>query len=157
MNYLLASICILLLLVILFFVGLLFFRSYTTQHSTSQEIFLSGTIPGELPSGQLSGSVTFETNWKGKKFDQGSQTGINTFEENGTLVEKYPFKTYVAKGLKDPNIDVIKIEYDIPQNPFWLRWVLDEIVEVKPGEFLGKVHLRLGFFSFALGYFKLSQ
>ena len=43
------------------------------------------------------------------------------------------FKTYQAKGLRDPEVDVLRIDYELPGNPFWLRRITDgDVVEVKP-------------------------
>jgi hypothetical protein len=131
-------------------------RTYTTQHSPLQEKFLKGKASS--PQGFLKGSVNAKTNWLGKKFNKEEATGINVFAKDETQEERYKFKTYVAKGLADPSIEVLKIDYNIPGNPFWLRLILDEIVETEPGKYLGKLHLRLlPRLSFALGFFSLRK
>lgn len=54
--------------------------------------------------------------------------------------------------------DVLKIDYAIPANPFWLRFILDEIVETEPGKLLGKVHIHLlPDLNFTLGFFTLEK
>lgn len=121
-------------------------------HSPNQKLFLSGKVPNPLPSGLYKGSVNFKTSWQGKKFDASKSMGINLISGK----EKYPFKTYVGKGLAD-NIDVLKIDYNIPQNPFWLRFILDEIVEISSGKYLGKVHINFFGLPFSLGYFRLEN
>jgi hypothetical protein len=45
----------------------------------------------------------------------------------------------------------------IAENPWWLRRVLDEIVQVGPDHFLGKVHLRWGPTHLTVGYFELRK
>lgn len=131
-------------------------RTYTTQHSPQQKEFLKGKA--SQPNGFLKGSVNAKTNWLGKKFDKENATGINVFSKDKTQEEKYKFKTYVGKGLADPTLDVLKIDYNIPGNPFWLRLIMDEIVETEPGKYLGKLHVRLlPRVSFALGYFSLQK
>jgi hypothetical protein len=61
-----------------------------------------------------------------------------------------------GKGLRDKEKEVLKLNYNLPQNPFFLRPVMDEIVEVEPGKYLGKVHYRLwSNFAVTLGYFEL--
>ncbi len=130
-----------------------------TQKDASQQVFLHGSPPDPAPQGVYQGTVPGRTvSWKGKRFHPERSAGINVFDEGGTPSEKYPFKTYVAKGIRDPDVAVFKIDYDLADNPFWLRRILDEVVQVGPGEYLGKIHVRWLFgSSFALGYFKLRQ
>ena len=143
-------------LVLFFTVCILAFLHYRTQHLSAQSRFLKGKIPSQLPGGAYQGKVNFETTWQGKEFDAVESRGINNFLNDEKITQLYPFKTYVADGIADPNLQVIKIDYDLPENPFWLRHVLDEIVEVGPDHYLGKVHLRVfPGLSFALGYFEL--
>lgn len=134
-------------------------RTWKTEHSENEKRFLAGKVPSPLPSGIYKGSVTgIDVPWKGKSFNKEKQTGINVLEDNGKKIEKFPFKTYIGKGIMDKNLDVFKIDYNISQNPFWLRIILDEIVEVKKNTYLGKVHivLPLGII-FSLGYFNLEK
>ncbi len=122
---------------------------------TNQKLFLSGKVPDPNPNGFYKGSLDGpKTFWQGKKFDAASSTGINLIGSK----EVYPFKTYVAKGLKDKNLDVLKIDYNIPENPFWIRLILDEIVQISPNNYLGKVHLKIiPGLPFTLGYFRLEK
>ena len=54
----------------------------------------------------------------------------------------YPFRTHLGSGVIDRDRQVLKIDYNVPANPFRLiRRVLDELVEVAPGYYLGKAHL----------------
>ncbi len=142
----------LILIVLPLLLGLI--RTWKVQNSPNQKLFLKGHIPSPLPDGLYKGSVgNIKTGWEGKKFDASSSSGINLISGK----EQYPFKTYAGKGLAD-NIDVLKIDYNLPQNPFWLRFILDEIVEVEKGKFLGKVHLNLiPGLPFSLGYFRLEK
>ena len=141
------------------FFGLLFYRHWKTQRSPNQAQFLRGQIPTQLPNGPMEGTVGgITTTWQGKKFDRENSKGINLFSKNYETEERYPFKTEVAKGAVDHDLDVIKIDYDIPENPIWLRFILDEIVEVEPGKYLGKVMIRFTpQLTFALGYFELKK
>ena len=134
------------------------YRSWKTQVSPNQKIFLQGKLPVNLPDGFYRGSVTgFKSTWQGKKFDAKSKKGINIFKKENNLVENYPFKFYASKGLAD-NIEVIRIDYNIPQNPFWLRFIKDEIVEVGKDKFLGKLNINLfPGITFSLGYFRLEK
>ncbi len=83
-------------------------------------------------------------------------TGINLIGEKNS--EKFPFHFTVGKGIIDKKLMVIKIDYAIPENPFWLRAVLDEIVLIDAEKYLGKVHFRiLPGITFSLGYFSLEK
>ena len=148
---------------VLFFVGvpLLFLlmigylRGWQVQTDHRQLLFINGTVPKDLPDGFYKGLVGGRAvSWKGKKFDAARKTGINILGDDNH--EAFPFVMYVGKGITDTHLDVIKIDYSSRANTWWLRFVLDEIVEVTPGEYLGKVHLRIiPGFPFTLGYFTL--
>ncbi len=130
-----------------------------SEHSDYQKQFAAGTVPSPIPDGFLKGSTDFyQASWQGKKIDAATATGINIFKKDGQDVEKYPFKTSVGKGLRDKNLDVFKIDYADTASPWYARPILDEIVEVAPGKYLGKIHYRLiPGHSFALWYFKLEK
>ncbi len=148
-----------LLFLILIIIFILIALTIRTQLSSNQRIFLSGKIPSPGPDGLYRGTAEYTANWLGKKFDAKNNAGINLFRQtDGTTKEKYPFKTYTGKGIRDTGLDVIKIDYDMPGNPFWLRWILDEIVETAPNKYIGKLQLRIiPGFPFSLGYFFLEQ
>jgi len=119
-------------------------KTYTIEHSENQELFLKGTVSKVFPDGDYVGSVSGRTTgWEGKSFDKAHNTGFNRFLENGAIVKKYPFKTYLSKGLRDPEMDVMTIDYNQPGNPWWLRYVVDEVVNTGPETYLGKMHIRL--------------
>ncbi|MDD5050120.1 MAG: hypothetical protein PHV93_00050 [Candidatus Pacebacteria bacterium] len=151
---------LILFLLIVIAIALLICMTYWTQEfNTNQKIFLSGVVPSPRPDGFYNGSAFLTGSWLGKKFDANNGTGINVFaDSSGGQVEKYPFKTYVASGIRDTNLQVLKIDYNLPENPFWLRVILDEIVETAPGQYIGKLHLRIiPGFSFSPLYFFLSK
>jgi hypothetical protein len=133
-------------------------RTHKVESDPRQKLFLAGHAPVPPPTGLYRGSLQGrEVSWKGKKFKPESDAGINMFNtENGRLEERYPFRTWVGKGKKDKRLDVLKIDYAISGNPFWLRRILDEVVETAPGKMLGKVHVRwiLGI-TFTMGFFEL--
>ena len=136
-----------------------YYRTLLSEGSPKQDAFVKGTFPSPLPVGLLKGTVDgLQVSWKGKKLNAYHQTGINIFVGETGEEERYPFKTYQAKGLRDPDLDVFRIDYDLPGNPFWLRRITDEIVQVEKGTYLGKVHLRiLPGYPFTMGYFRLEQ
>jgi hypothetical protein len=99
--------------------------------------------------------------WLGKTFDRAAATGDNVFSDNawskatekfgwpeyrianpdGT-VRVFPFRTYVAPGIEDPDLDVLKIDYHEAPNPLPVRRIVDELVELPGGYYLGKAHMR---------------
>lgn len=146
-------------------VALGFWRTSQIQQDARETVFLSGTLPSPAPDGFYKGSATrYKTSWLGKKFNATDATGVNVFDNgSGGQTEKYPFVTSVSKGLSD-NINVLKIDYNVPQNPFWVRLVEDEMVEVKnnqvgaPTRYLGKMYVRIiPGFPFSILYFDLKK
>lgn len=113
--------------------------------------------------------------WEGKRFDAEAGTGDNRMTDDATLVGKvlwplysmkdspagktaFDFTTYVEAGEEDPDREVMVIDYaDIKDNPrLLIRSIRDELVELVPGSYLGKVLYRLPTKSYAkLGYFAL--
>lgn len=133
-----------------------FWRTWQVQHSENQKIFLAGSIPNPMPDGLYKGTIGKKVSWVGKKFNASNSTGINSFDNNGQKSEKYPFNMYVDKGLADKNLTVLKIDYNITENPFWARIILDEIVQTSENTYLGKVMIKIiPRYPFALGYFNL--
>ncbi len=141
-------------LLILISLGL--YKTYKVEHSANQDLFRNGKLPNPLPDGFYKGNSFngLGADWQGKVFDANKQTGINRFK-NG---QRYVFKTYEAQGLRDRATTVLRIDYNQPGNPWWLHFIVDEIVETSPGHYLGKVHLRIiPGLPFTLSYFELSK
>jgi hypothetical protein len=100
--------------------------------------------------------------WQGKTFDVMTHTGDNRFTNDGLPLARlfFPlyrgyvadgpgrsralaFRTYTGPGAHDPDLTVLKIDYDWERNPrFVVRRVLDELVALEPGYYLGKALLR---------------
>jgi hypothetical protein len=116
--------------------------------------------------------------WKGKTFDAARARGDNVFTrdslalahvywplyrgyvENGHgTYRAFAFRTRVALGLADPDRQVLKIDYDLDGNPgFSIRRVLDELVQVADGYYLGKAHVKWWWGRWQLvAYFTLSR
>lgn len=142
------------LLVVL--LGMLYgtFVTWRVEHASQQAEFRAGTLPIELPDGAYDGtSPDLERrSWHGKSFDRAKSSGLNRIGNE----EKYPFVMSFGSGLRDP-IKVIAIDYNLPENPWWLRLVTDEIVQTSPNQFLGKVHVRILGLTFSIGYFELQK
>lgn len=157
-RILVVAIAILITAIILF-VLYGFWRTRKSQKSIRQKTFLNGTMPNPELNGFYRGLVTgYKGAWQGKKFNPKDSSGINIFRGDHKDVERYPFKTYISPGVRDRSINVLKIDYSIAGNPWWVRLLLDEVVEVSPGRYLGKVHVRLvPGQPFSIGYFQLER
>ena len=130
-----------------------FLRTWQEDNSENGKAFAASMAPSPAPDGFYKGTVNspFKVTWTGKKFNAASSTGINIFDENGTSTEKYPFKTSVS-------VTILNIDYDVPENPFWIRPILDKLVETAPGEYLGKLTMRIiPGYPFTLGFFRLEK
>lgn len=153
--------------------------TYIVQKSIYQKDFLRGK--SNLPSdGFYKGTPLVlgikKSNWQGKAFAN-HISGFNIFHEKGIQIlsiitpfyskfsknedgtySAYNFKTYIAKGIREEDKDVIKLDYNLKENPFFIRVIMDEIVEVAKNEYMGKIHLRVfpGFY-ITLGYFRLRK
>jgi hypothetical protein len=140
--------------------------------------FLPGRLLATSIQPQLDGVVrriaALWMPWQGKVFDPDTSSGVNRFLPNVRLpmkavwprytpeemtaqrVEAFPFRNNLAPGALDPDLDVYKIDYDFEANPdFMIRRILDELVQVAPGRYLGKVLFRVGDRFHPIGFFSL--
>lgn len=113
--------------------------------------------------------------WAGKRFDADSQTGDNLLERSARLPARgvwpryrleeagdgrhlvgFRFRTYVEPAKLDHGLEALKIDYDSEENPrLLIRDILDELVQVVPGAYLGKMLLRRGGGWRLMAYFAL--
>lgn len=112
---------------------------------------------------ELVGAITARwLPWQGKTFTAAKQSGDNIFSRDSLRLahiywprysgyqddgpdtyRAFRFRTYLAPGLDDPDLQVLKIDYDPPENPAaTIRRVLDELVQIDDGLYLGKAHMR---------------
>lgn len=141
-----------------FLLSLVIINHIWVQSTTDEKLFLSGTVPQSLDGFYRGSTHLPKFNWLGKSFNSAKATGFNNLQEDGKVVQRYPFKTYQAKGLQDKKLAVLRIDYDLAENPWWVKKVTDEIVEVGPGRLLGKVNYQiLPGFALAIGYFALEK
>jgi hypothetical protein len=131
---------------------------------------LDGRTSGELIRLEIAPGVTQllgallanRMPWKGKTFDAASSRGDNIFTRRSLRLARlfnpayrgfrsdgpetyraFAFRTYAAPGLEDTDRTVLKIDYDLPENPkMTVRRVLDELVQVGDGAYLGKAHVK---------------
>lgn len=132
-------------------------RTWYLESKPEQQVFQHGKVPKGMPDGFYRGSVgNWKLPWQGKTFDRKNHTGANVVFWSGKKRERFPFKTYIGKGLRDTNVSVIKIDYS--SSDLFVRLITDEIVEVAPGKFLGKAHLTLiPGLPFTVAYFELRK
>lgn len=130
------------------------YRTVQTEKNEAQTRFAAGSMPDPLPNGKYKGIVVdYKGEWKGKSFNAAESTGINQFGDT----DKYPFKTYTATGLRDANLKVLRIDYNVADNPLYLRFLRDEITQVSPGHYQGKIMIQWFGAVFTVGYFQLEQ
>lgn len=149
------------------------------QRATYQDSFARGQVPQPQLDGFYPGvshiAFGLPVPWLGKRIVRTPEGGTNIFsglggtlariltprykhfghESDGT-VSGYNFKTVTGVGLRDPQVQVLKLDYNIPENPGLIRIIYDELVQVDPGRYLGKVYVQLlpGWFLF-VGFFEL--
>ena len=138
-------------------VGLI--KTHMTNSDPNQKMFLSGSVPNPLPDGFQKGTVEgVATTWQGKSFARAEQKGINIFTDQGKKSEAFPFKTYIGQSVQSHSLRVLKIDYNIPENSLFTRFILDEVVEVQPGKYLGKLNLMIiPFLPMSIGWFRLEN
>ncbi|HEX9236513.1 MAG TPA: hypothetical protein VF972_09570 [Actinomycetota bacterium] len=114
--------------------------------------------------------------WKGKSFDMSTSMGVNRFDSSGRvplrvvfpgyrperdlgdLLEAFPFHNRVAPGEIDQDVQVYKIDYDFEANPtFIIRRILDELVQIDEGLYLGKILFRTRSGFHPIGFFSLER
>lgn len=141
------------LVVVLLIAGIVGYYNYQANKRPEQQEFSAGSA-GQYPSGPYNGTATVGIgSWLGKSFNAAAKTGINRFSDGN----RYAFTTYAGQGLTD-NQAVIKIDYNQNSNPWWLRLVTDEIVQVGPNEYLGKIQIHaIPGLTLTYGYFRLKQ
>ena len=114
--------------------------------------------------------------WLGKAFDPTTQSGVNVLTPSARTamkvlwpkysperelvdrLEAFPFRTRIEAGAVDPNVDVLKIDYDFETNPdFLIRRILDELVRIDDNLYLGKILFRWGSSWKPIGFFSLEK
>jgi hypothetical protein len=91
---------------------------------------------------QFAGSSYFP--WRGKSFSPRSAArgeGINRVISDRFRL--YRFETFVG-GSRAGDFDAVQLDYDLPENPFFIRVIKDEIRQLGPGLYLGQAWLNVG-------------
>jgi hypothetical protein len=115
--------------------------------------------------------------WLGKSFDARAAHGYNRLAPSARWPAKlfwplygtkpdvgargaFDFETAIEPGKADPDVEVLKIDYGpVESNPrFIIRQIRDELVELVPDTYLGKILWRSGEERYTcIGYFALRQ
>ena len=115
--------------------------------------------------------------WKGKFLIQVQSQGDNIFGRGSRTVMRvlfpfyrgmadygpetfraFVFQTSVDAGMVDQDRQVFRIDYDRPDNPaLSIRRIVDEIVQVGDGLYLGKIHFKWWGRWGMIGYFALRR
>jgi hypothetical protein len=107
--------------------------------------------------------------WLGKRFDAHAKHGTNSISRLGLLArpltkvhkagdhyEAFPMTNWVEPGKIDPDTDVLVIDYaSLPDNPWPVSRIRDELVEIVPNSYLGKMLWRQDDGYYLLAYFAL--
>lgn len=115
-----------------------FIWNMIVESQPDNKVFLNGSLPAPTMNGPYSGTWNNSSSWKGKEFDSSRSTGVNLID--GT--KKYPFETSDSKSLHSDQ-QVLKLNYNVSGNPLWLKFIVDELVQTKPGHYQGKVYVQL--------------
>jgi hypothetical protein len=107
--------------------------------------------------------------WLGKRFDAQAKHGTNSLSRLGLLVrplttlrktgdhyEAFPMTNWVEPGKVDPATDVLVIDYaSLADNPWPVSRIRDELVEIVPNTYLGKMLWHQDDDYYLLAYFAL--
>lgn len=81
--------------------------------------------------------------WRGKSFTPGEERGKGI---NRVFVDRfrlYRFETFIGRS-RAGEFDALQLDYDRPDNPFFIRPIRDELRELSPGLYLGQAWLEIG-------------
>lgn len=112
--------------------------------------------------------------WLGKHVEPSGSTGTNVlsravqpllrvaFRDHelrpaGTRLEAFPFRLSPAPSMREPGLQVLRFDYDLPENPPLIRRIVDELVEVDDGTYLGRAYVHVGRRPVCVAYFSLER
>lgn len=110
--------------------------------------------------------------WLGKRFVRSEQRGTNSvtglaqavrliaptyaLRKTGDHYEGFDMRNWVEPGLLDPDVDVLVIDYQ-ENNPWPMTHIRDELVEIVPNTYLGKMLWLQDYGATLLAYFALKS
>jgi hypothetical protein len=124
---------------------------------------LLATTVGYGIDGVAAGLTRLWMPWSGKAFDAQAKDGRNLFARGFRPIQRalwpgveiddaggdrtyatFPFITWEGPSAFPPGgPDVLKIDYEHPQSPWLIRDILDELVRIEDGLYLGQALLRV--------------
>jgi hypothetical protein len=78
--------------------------------------------------------------WRGKSFAPRGGSGGEGI--NRVFVDRlrlFRFETYIARS-RAGDFDALQLDYDLPENPWFIRRIKDEMRELRPGLWLGQAY-----------------
>ncbi len=94
--------------------------------------------------------------WRGKSFSpQGEDRGEGMNRVVRDRFKLYRFETFVDRS-RAGDFDCVQLDYDLPENPFFIRPIKDEIREIAPKLYLGQAYLQLKEKTHLVLYFALA-
>ncbi len=94
--------------------------------------------------------------WRGKTFSPQTQErgeGINRVVSDRFRL--YRFETFIGRS-RAGDFDAVQLDYDLAENPFFIRAIKDEIREIGPRLYLGQAYLEVRGKTHLVLYFGLS-
>jgi hypothetical protein len=80
--------------------------------------------------------------WRGKSFSpKGEDRGEGMNRVVRDRFRLYRFETFVDRS-RAGDFDCVQLDYDLPENPFFIRAIKDEIREIAPKLYLGQAYLQ---------------
>jgi hypothetical protein len=169
---------------LVFLLGVLWLATYISsrmQAATFKDSFARGQVPNPQLNGFYKGTshILFgmPLPWLGKRFSVSPEGGLNVFsaaggrvlhvftprykhfttQRDGTVLA-YSFTSSVGASVRDAQKQVLRLDYNVPENPGLARIFYNELVEIDPGRFLGQEFVQAlpGWF-LRLGFFELKE
>lgn len=81
--------------------------------------------------------------WRGKSFTPGEEKGEGINRVFSDRLRLYRFETFIGRS-RAGEFDALQLDYDRPDNPFFIRPIRDEIRQLSPGLYLGQAWLEIG-------------
>lgn len=95
--------------------------------------------------------------WLGKSFcPLGEDAGRGLNRVGTDRFRVFAFDTFVGRS-RAGDFDAVQLDYDLPENPFFIRPIKDEIRELRPGLYLGQAYLVLPSSTHMVLYFGLTR
>ncbi|MBF0101821.1 MAG: hypothetical protein HQK77_13030 [Desulfobacterales bacterium] len=105
---------------------------------------LTGIFPLVNPYFRYILNLPFIMPWRGKFFqpiDSKNGEGINRIEFGIVKFRMFRFETQIIEPIVGPN-KVFSLNYDLPENPWFIRIIRDDVKRLRQGLYLGTANLQ---------------